>query len=59
MYFDLIKKFSNVLDQQAPLKNKYIRGNNAQFMNKELGKVIMKRSNGVIQKVCHRKNPDF
>ena len=44
MYLDLIQKFSNVLDKHAPQKSKYIRGNNAPFMNKELGKAIMKRS---------------
>ena len=44
MYSDLIQKFSTVINKHAPLKSKYIRGNNAPFMIKELGKAIMKRS---------------
>ena len=36
MYSDLIQKFLTVLNKHAPLKSKYIRGNNAPFMNKEL-----------------------
>ena len=35
----------NTLDRFAPRKKKYIRGNNAPFMNKTLSKEIMKRSN--------------
>ena len=35
----------NTLDRFAPPKKKYIRGNNALFMNKTLSKEIMKRSN--------------
>ena len=30
---------------KLPVKKQYIRGNNAQFMNKTLGKEIMKRPN--------------
>ena len=34
----------NVLDVDAPLKYKYLRGEQQPFMNKELSKAIMKRS---------------
>ena len=44
MYLQLVQNFSNILDRHAPLKYKYIRGNTAAFMNKELRKAIMKRS---------------
>ena len=33
-----------VLNKQAPLKTKFLRQNNSLFMNKELGKTIMKKS---------------
>ena len=36
--------FMNALDEHAPLKYKYLRGNQQPFMNKELSKAIMKRS---------------
>ena len=35
----------SVLDQHAPRKQKYARGNHMPFMNKTLSKVIMKRTN--------------
>ena len=35
----------NTLDRFDPRKKKYIRGNNALFMNKTLNKEIMKTSN--------------
>ena len=38
------EKFCNVINKQAPLKNKTIRGNQAPFMTKELPKAIMTRS---------------
>ena len=44
MYSSFIQNFTDVFNRHAPLKSKYIRGNNAPFMNKELGKAIMKRS---------------
>ena len=44
MYHELVQNFCCTLDKHAPLKTKYIRGNNAAFMNKELAKAIMKRS---------------
>ena len=44
MYSSFIQNFADVFNRHAPLKSKYIRGNNAPFMNKELGKAIMKRS---------------
>ena len=34
----------DIVDKQAPVKQKVIRGNNAPFMNKELSKAIMNRS---------------
>ena len=35
---------SEVLNQHAPQKKKYVRGNQMPFMTKQLSKVIMKRS---------------
>ena len=35
----------SVLDQHAPRKQKYARGNHMPFMNKTLSKVVMKRTN--------------
>ena len=34
----------SVLDKHTPIKLKYIRSNNCNFMTKELGKAIMNRS---------------
>ena len=36
--------FMEVLNKHAPMKTKYVRGNNAPFMNKKLSKAIMTRS---------------
>ena len=36
--------FMNILDKHAPMKEKYVRANNAPFMNKTLSKAIMNRS---------------
>ena len=36
--------FIKVLDKHAPMKQKYVRANNASFMNKALSKAIMTRS---------------
>ena len=36
--------FLKTLNKHAPMKTKYIRGNNSPFMNKELSKAIMVRS---------------
>ena len=36
--------FVDILNHHAPLKEKQIRGNHAPFMNRELNKVIMKKS---------------
>ena len=44
MYLELVDNFCNILEKHAPLKSRYIRGNNAAFMNKELRKAIMIRS---------------
>ena len=33
-----------ILDKHAPVKKRYIRGNHAAFMNKDLQKAIMTRS---------------
>ena len=42
------------LEKHAPLKEKFVRANNAPFMNKELSKAIMKRSN---LRNVYRKSP--
>ena len=44
MYNYLINVLVSLLDKCAPLKKKVIRGNQSRFMNKELSKAIMKRS---------------
>ena len=36
--------FMNILEKHAPLKSKFLRGNQQPFMNKELSKAIMVRS---------------
>ena len=38
------KIFMDILDKFAPLKKKYIRANNSQFVTKELSKAVMLRS---------------
>ena len=38
------KVFTNVLNKHAPLKTKFLRSNNKQFVTKELRKAIMKRT---------------
>ena len=43
-YNYLINVLVSLLDKCAPLKKKVIRGNQSRFMNKELSKAIMKRS---------------
>ena len=43
-YSEFEKAFMAVLNRQALLKTKFLRDNNNPFMNKELGKTIMKRS---------------
>ena len=43
-YNTFAEKFCNVINKQAPLKNKTIRGNQVPFMTKELAKAIMTRS---------------
>ena len=40
----LTNKFSEIVENHAPLKKKIVRGNNAPFMNKELRKEIYTRS---------------
>ena len=40
----LSSTFRDVVDRQAPLKQKMVRGNNAPFMTKQLNKAIMDRS---------------
>ena len=43
--YDHFKKiFVSVVNKHTPLKTKFIRGNYAPFMNKELSKAIMCRS---------------
>ena len=36
--------FMEVLNKQAPMKDKYVRANNAQFMNKILSKALVNRT---------------
>ena len=43
-YDQLIGTFRNVVDKHAPMKTKFLRGNNAPFMNPELKKAIYTRS---------------
>ena len=43
-YGSFTKLFTKVIDKHAPLKQKFIRGNNAPFITKELRKYIMTRS---------------
>ena len=43
-YSEFEKAFLTVLNNQAPLKTKFVRHNNNPFMTKELRKAIMKRS---------------
>ena len=53
--YDLLKDiFVSVLDKHAPIKQKCIRGNNGNFMNKDLSKAIMNRSR---LKSNYHKNP--
>ena len=43
--FKILKESVNItLDKHAPLKKRYVRANQSPFMNKKLGKEIMKRS---------------
>ena len=44
MYNELTTNFSKILDKHAPIQHKIVRGNNAEFMNRELQKATMKRS---------------
>ena len=43
-YNNLLNMIQKVLNKHAPLKSRVIRGNQAPFMNKELSKPIMRRS---------------
>ena len=43
-YNNLLTMIQKVLNKHTPLKSRGIRGNQAPFMNKELSKAIMKRS---------------
>ena len=43
-YDQLTETFRNVVDKHAPMKTKFLRGNNAPFMNPELKKAIYTRS---------------
>ena len=44
-YDNFTKTFLTVLDKHAPIKQKYLRANHANFVTKQLRKAIMKRSN--------------
>ena len=41
---DFLISCNKILDQYAPCKNKYVRGNHLPFMNKNLSKAIMLRA---------------
>ena len=43
MYNELTMNFIKI-DKHTPIKHKIVRGNNADFMNKELQEAIMKKS---------------
>ena len=45
LYTDLSVKFRKVVDKHAPLKKKFLRGNNAPFINRNLKKAIYVRTN--------------
>ena len=38
------KVYTEVVNQHAPHRNKYVRGNNKRFMNKALPKALMRRA---------------
>ena len=40
----MLATFCKVLDQYAPCKKKYVRGNHSPFMNKSFSKAIMLRA---------------
>ena len=44
LYQDFIGKYNKILSKHAPIKVKTQRGNQSNFMNKELSKAIMSRS---------------
>ena len=54
MYNLLSDTVLKTLEKHAPMKQKYIRGNQARFMNKELSRAIMVRSH---LKSIYNKNP--
>ena len=55
MTYDSFKEsFMNSLNKQAPMKEKFIRGNQAHFMNKTLSKAFMQRAK---LKYRYNKNP--
>ena len=43
-YDNFVKTFQAVLDKHAPIKEKYLRANHANFITKQLRKTIMERS---------------
>ena len=45
LYTDLSVKFRKVVDKHAPLKKKFLKGNNVPFMNRNLKKAIYVRKN--------------
>ena len=44
-YANFETAFENALEANTPKKTKFVRGNNKPYMNKELRKAIMKRTN--------------
>ena len=53
-YDDCKRTFMTILNKHAPMKKKFLRGNNAPFMNKTLSKAFMHRSK---LKNKYNKNP--
>ena len=56
VYNDFCSRFRKVLDRHAPLKSKFIRGNQAPFMTKELSKGIITRSKLTRSKLKNKVN---
>ena len=54
-YDYLTTKFHEVVDKHAPLKKKFVRGNHAPFMNKELRKAIYNHNYNFFTKIKPKK----
>ena len=53
---NLIKRFLNVLNKQAPLKKKQLRANHASYVSKSMRKAIMRRS--YLENIYFKKRTD-